>query len=65
MAKKEIKEEKKVEEKKTNEPTLVREGPLSGEYHFAEIEGSVGAGSLEEAIEKARELMLKNPGVLK
>lgn len=63
MAKKKV--EEKIEEKKTNEPTFVREGPLSGEYYFAEINGSVGAGSLEEAIEKARELMLKNPGVLK
>lgn len=46
-------------------PTFVREGPMSGEYYFAEIHGSVAARSVEEAYEKARELMLKNPGVLR
>lgn len=66
MAKKKTKEVKKVVEKEVQAgPTFVREGPLSGEYHFAEINGAVVAESLEAAVEKAKELMVKNPGVLK
>lgn len=63
----EIEEVEEVEEVEVAEsgPTLIREGPLSGEYHFEGINGSIAARSLEEAHEKARELLLKNPGVLK
>lgn len=39
-------------------------GPLSGEYRFEGIAGSIGAGSLEEAIEKANDIALKHPSLL-
>ena len=60
-----VEEEEEEEVAVPSGPTFVREGPMSGEYYFAEIHGSVAARSVEEAYEKARELMLKNPGVLR
>lgn len=41
--------------------TFLGEGPLSGEYRFAEISGSVSARNKEEAIQKAEELLVKHP----
>lgn len=45
--------------------TYLGEGPLSGEYRFAEISGSIAAKSKEEAIEKANEIAEKHPNLLK
>lgn len=44
--------------------TYLGPGPLSGEYRFAEIPGSISAASEEEAKEKARELVTKHPAFL-
>lgn len=52
--------------KRKNEPVLVStvdpvEGPLYGEYRFADLPGSIAASSKEEAVEKYNELKQKHP----
>ena len=59
-----VAEEGKPEEKKPGELTYLGPGPLSGEYRFAEIAGSIAASSEEDAKEKAREIALKHPNLL-
>ena len=54
----------KVEIRKPS-PTFLGEGPLSGEYRFAEISGSIAASSKERAIEKAQEIFEKHPNLVK
>lgn len=44
--------------------TYIGPGPLSGEYRFKEIAGSIGAGSEEEAFEKANDIALRHPALL-
>ena len=49
-----------------NEPTLIKvndpvEGPLSGEWQFDDLPGSIAAMNREEAIAKYRELKNKQP----
>ena len=63
--------------KKTSNPEVVKkptfqpkvtfegEGPLSGEYRFKEIRGSVAAESLEEATRKAEDIVTKHPKLTK
>ena len=58
------KKEEVKEEKKSKLVTYLGPGPLSGEYRFAEIPGSVTAASEEEAIQKAEELAIKHPNLL-
>ena len=43
--------------------TYLGKGGLDGEYLFAEFAGSIAARSLEEAIEKAKELLTKHPSL--
>lgn len=51
--------------KKTKEvePTFLGEGPLSGEYRFAEIRGSISASSKDDAIRRAKEILIKHPSL--
>ena len=44
--------------------TFLGEGPLSGEYRFKEIAGSIAAESKEAAFEKANEIVIKHPSLL-
>lgn len=60
----EVQTEKKTV-KQSSKVTLLGSGPLSGEYRFAEIPGSIAAKSVEEAIEKAEEIAVKHPALLK
>lgn len=46
------------------ELTYLGAGPLSGEYRFKEIAGSIAARSEEEAFEKANEIATKHPDLL-
>lgn len=43
--------------------TYLGKGGLDGEYLFAEFAGSISARSLEEATEKAKELVTKHPAL--
>lgn len=43
---------------------FIGEGPLSGEYRFKGIRGSIAASSKEEAIKKANEIAAKHPRLL-
>lgn len=45
--------------------TLIGSGPLFGEYRFAEIKGSIAARSVEEAIQKAEEIVKYHPALTK
>lgn len=56
---------KTVKVKKSDKVTFLGSGPLSGEYRFAEIEGSIAAKTAEEAIKKAEEIVDKHPALLK
>lgn len=58
------KKEEVKEEVKTSLVTYLGEGPLSGEYRFKEIAGSIAAASKEEAIAKAEEIAIKHPSLL-
>lgn len=51
-------------EKAPGELTYLGPGPLSGEYRFLELAGSIGAASEEDAKQKAREIALKHPNLL-
>ncbi len=44
--------------------TYLGEGPMSGEYRFKEIAGSIAAASKEEAVAKAEEIATKHPNLL-
>lgn len=44
--------------------TYLGPGPLSGEYRFKEIPGSIAAESEEVAIEKAIDWVNKNPNLV-
>jgi hypothetical protein len=57
-------EEVQVVEEKKSLVTYLGDGPLSGEYRFAEFAGSIAAASKEEAIAKAEELAVKHPDLL-
>ncbi len=57
----EVKSEKVTEE--GSKVTYLGKGGLDGEYLFAEFAGSISARSLEEAIEKAKELLTKHPSL--
>jgi hypothetical protein len=54
-----------VQVKQSDLVTFLGSGPLSGEYRFAEIEGSIAAKTVEEAIQKAEDIAINHPNLLK
>lgn len=66
MKREELQKEKteEVKEEKKSLVTYLGPGPLSGEYRFKEIAGSISAASEEEAKQKAEEIAIKHPSLL-